>query len=320
MKTAILVRHRIPLCEGHVDGLRKTCFTKHIGRPSIRTSALTDANASKYASMDKLSIISNVYDRDAFDEDHCLATLLGQSIRSEVIDLSDRVIDTATPETFFLIRNIWGRPRQEMANLYHRLNKANSAGYLNAFVGRCDQQGKHYLLELYEQGYSVIPTFKTIRQAQTSGADVYLCKPIYGSSGKGIMIQSAGDLHEPQNGEFIVQPYIDAVFESSFFFIDNRFSYALKTRTSRWDLELYQPPSHELLLAHSFLAFNPMKGIQRFDFLHTTGGKQLLLEIEDWCPYLSLFDVPGAPRQEVVQQLLKSIGIVPTEAKSVAIS
>lgn len=260
---------------------------------------LTDKNSMK------VIVLSNLESREARAEDIFLADQLSRRVPTEVVDLSN-FERFQRPDTFFLIRNIWGRPRDFMV-------KSN---YVNHFLGACDQKGKKYLVHLYKKGYPVIPTFSSFQEALNYKAAFYLSKPLHGSDGIGIKKLSHKELqHIAEDDEVVIQPFLEHAYETSFFFIDAQFQYALKTKKHRWDLELYEPDKKELSVAQNFADWNSFKGIQRIDFLHATAG-QFLLEIEDWCPYLSLLDVPNVPADAFIETLYKTLLAVVTFSAS----
>ena len=254
--------------------------------------------------MTELKIISNLEDEDARREDTELSKSLGKYFNTSVVDLFDDSIFSS--QSVFLIRNVWGRTDspERMKKIYESLSEGNIA-YLNRFDGKGDQKGKRYLIELYKDyPHQVVPTYNNVVEVLTCGFVEYLLKPIYGGSGKGIIHVSAENLTKLfDDQKYLIQPKLDFGSELSLFFVDDTFQYALKTKNERWDLELYTPTQDELNTAELFVRWNPIRGIQRIDFLKTKDNHSLLLEIEDWCPYLSLGDVKNIP----VDQFVKSI-------------
>ncbi len=257
--------------------------------------------------MKEVVIISNLKDSDAKSEDTALAKFLEKYFKTEVLDIFDKSLFSRS--SFFLVRNVWGRPNglEYMMKIYQDFDKRNIK-YSNQYYGRGDQKGKQYLVDLYEAGYQVVPTFNDDKEALKIESKEYLLKPVFGGSGKGIISVLTDDLKNKFDGKkYLIQPKIKFSFEISIFFVDNYFHHAFKTVDGRWDLELYDPTLTELALAFQFVEWNPIKGIQRLDFLKTVTGDLLLLELEDWCPYLSLLDVKNFPVDSFVNKIAKSI-------------
>src|SRR6185295_8935750 len=99
----------------------------------------------------------------------------------------------------------------------------------------------------------------------------------------------------------------------SFYYIDGAFQHALATvhLGRRWDLVPYEPALAELILATRFLDYRPLPyGIVRLDFARTVQHEFLLMEIEDWCPFLSLLDTPRPLRDRFIQGVIRSLQIV----------
>ncbi|TSC84456.1 MAG: hypothetical protein G01um101417_262 [Parcubacteria group bacterium Gr01-1014_17] len=257
--------------------------------------------------MENVTIISNLKNKDSRSEDIALAKLLDKYFRTEVLDLFDDSI--FSKNSFFLIRNVWGcfNGSERMLKIYHNFSRRNIY-HNNRFIGMGDQKGKRYLVKLYNTKYQVVPSFNNYEKALRQDSKEYLLKPIYSGSGKGIVSVPTNHLKQYFDAKkYIIQPKIKFASEISFFFIDNNFHHALKTKGGRWDLELYFPTAEESSLAYQFVEWNPMTGIQRIDFLKTYTNKILLLEIEDWCPYLSLLDVKDFPVSNFVSVVVKSI-------------
>ena len=259
-------------------------------------------------------VVSNLEDPLAKEEDSLLSRALEAYSLTQVADLSDIHASALSHNTAYLFRNIWGREEtnQQLKATYEAL-KEKGIRYLNSFDGKGDQErlygtGKRYLIRLFEDGYPVIPTFRSLDSALQYPAERYLLKPILGISAKGIRQVTKKELEtEVDDPNFIIQPYLDFTSELSFFFINSEFQYALQTKSHRWDLEVYQPSKSELESAERFISWNPISGIQRIDFLRTYDNQMLLLEVEDWCPYLSLFDCENLPRRHFISTLVKAI-------------
>lgn len=257
----------------------------------------------------EIVVVSNFKEEDARTEDSLLSDSLGEHIPSVLADLSDIAASERKSYTLYLFRNIWGKDgvfEKDFSYLYDEL-KTKNIPYRNTYNGKADQIGKMYLVSLYEEGKEVVPTFNSSDRALKYQASSYVVKPIIGSSGVDQREMDRGQLSSfVLDKKYLIQPKIDFIYELSLFFIDQSFQYALKTKTSRWDLELHHPTDKELKIAQEFIRWNPVKGIQRVDFLHTKDGQTLVLELEDWCPYLSLFDVEGLPRELFIKNLLAS--------------
>jgi hypothetical protein len=257
----------------------------------------------------QVTIISNFNEPEAKTEDALLVKALGEHVACGMMDFSAFVGAVWQQNTAYLIRNVWGRDGildMDFENLYETLD-AKRVTYRNTHDGKGDQKGKNYLVALSKVRRDVVPTFDSLEEALRYPADAYVSKPVFGSSGKGVIHMNRGDLDRYDlGGRLLLQPRLDVKYELSFVFVDQSYQYSLRTKASRWDMEPYSPTAEELQLARGFNAWNAVKGIQRVDFICTTDGRSLLLELEDWCPYLSLFAVPGLPQARFIDHLLDS--------------
>ena len=181
--------------------------------------------------------------------------------------------------------------------------------YIQQWNGKGDQTGKGYLVNLYAEGHQVVPSFRDIEAAIRFNARNYLVKPLFGGTGHGIATVSRLELRESSPAlvaNAIIQPELKVQFETSLVYVDNAFQFAVKTRDSRWDLVVYKPDPREFKLAETFIGWNPIKGVQRIDFLWAD-DEPLLLELEDATAFLSLFDSDNTPRASFVEALYRSI-------------
>ena len=259
----------------------------------------------------EIVVVSNFPDEFAAKEDVLLTEALKKYAPAKLVYLRDVSPDTLNGNSTYIFRCIYdnsiGSVTKDMAPIYARLHEKRIP-YLTVHNGKGDQQGKKYLADLYSLGYPVVPTFTDTVQALTCPSDEYLVKPIYGGTGKGVQRIAKEALKDLSIDEtFVIQPVLDVAFETSYLYIDDVFQFALKTRNDRWDLVAYEPTAAEIALGKRCTTWNPIKGIQRVDCLWTTDGTQYLLELEDWCPFLSLFDSENVPREQFVANLFASL-------------
>ena len=259
----------------------------------------------------EIIVVSNFPDESAEREDKKLAEALSAYSSTKLELLSDLSVENIRDTSVYLFRCIYdnsvGSVVKDMKPIYAHLH-SKKIPYLTVYNGKGDQQGKRYLANLYAMGYPIVPTFTSPNEALYYPAEEYLIKPIFGGTGKGIRRILKKDMtHLDIDNTFVIQPRLEATFETSYLYIDDKFQFALKTRNDRWDLVVYEPTGDELGFVQKFVVWNPIKGIQRIDCLWTTGGTQYLLELEDWCPFLSLFDSENVPRKAFMANLFASL-------------
>ncbi|MER8042290.1 hypothetical protein [Streptomyces sp. NPDC094032] len=181
----------------------------------------------------------------------------------------------------------------------------------NPLHGRGDMAGKRYLLDLTAAGLPVIPTVDRAEDlGRLPGAGTYAVKPKAGADSIGLRFLPYEELAGLAYGDVLVQPRIDFRYEVSFYFVDDRFQYALYAPdpAKRWELEPYEADEADLRFARRFVDWNTLDhGIQRVDACRTPEGELLLVELEDLNPYLSLDLVPEAVRERFVAALSESL-------------
>ncbi|KUO09098.1 hypothetical protein [Streptomyces sp. DSM 15324] len=187
----------------------------------------------------------------------------------------------------------------------------DGARVYNPLTGRADMAGKQYLLDLWTQGYPVIPTVDRAEDLhRLPAAGRYVVKPKLGADSLGLRTVAADDLPALADGTVLVQPCVDFAYEVSFYFVDHDFQYALYAPDPgrRWELRPYEPTPADLEFAHRFIEWNTLAhGIQRVDACRAPGGGLLLVELEDLNPYLSLDVLDDGARDAFVAATTRSL-------------
>lgn len=178
-------------------------------------------------------------------------------------------------------------------------------------TGKGDALGKQYLLDLYRQGYPVIPTVdERADLSRLPTVERYVIKPKGGADSVGLRVLGADELAGAQLDGVLVQPLIPFAHEVSFYFVDREFQYALHAPNpeQRWDLAPCEAGKADLAFAQRFVDWNDIDhGIQRVDACRTRTGELLLMELEDLNPYLSLDRVDAATRERFTNRMVASI-------------
>lgn len=183
----------------------------------------------------------------------------------------------------------------------------------NTFDGKADMCGKEYLLELTKEQYPVIPTIDAKSDLHLlPDVNTYVIKPKDGADSIGLefLTEEEIDKRDIADGTMLIQPKIDFVYEVSFYFINDRFEYALYApdTTKRWRLEPYDCSEEDIAFAKRFIRWNSVtNGIQRVDACRTVDGKLLLVELEDLNPYLSLSEVSEGTKRSFIDDFVQAL-------------
>ncbi|MFF0747868.1 hypothetical protein [Streptomyces sp. NPDC004267] len=203
---------------------------------------------------------------------------------------------------------------QDAYDAFRARAAATGTRVYNPLHGRGDMAGKQYLLDLTTAGLPVIPTVDRAEHLdRLPAAAAYAVKPKAGADSIGLRFLPYGELAGLDYAEgagILVQPRIDFRYEVSFYFVDDRFQYALHAPDPerRWVLEPYQPTEDDLRFARRFVDWNTLDhGIQRVDACRAPGGELLLVELEDLNPYLSLDCVPEETKERFVTAMTESL-------------
>lgn len=181
----------------------------------------------------------------------------------------------------------------------------------NSFDGKADMKGKDYLLQLTREGFPVIPTVERLDElAQLGTPEKYIVKLKDGADSIGMQVLAKEELLQITLQDQLIQPFIPFVYEVSFYYLNNRFQYALYApdREKRWDLKAYAPTEDDLAFAQRFIQWNNMaRGIVRVDACRLPDGRLLLVELEDLNPFLSLDALNLEAREGFVSNFINAL-------------
>lgn len=253
-------------------------------------------------------MISNL-DNDEKLEDIWLARAFQQD--GHKVAIVDKNYDERLEEIFdiFLRRNCWNSHAtiadvNKLDEFSERIISKNLAR-IN-FDGKFDGKGKEYLIDLYKQGYPVIPTIDSLDNINLLKCNKYMLKLKDSYDGIGQIIVDEKELKNKFNDMYIIQPFMKFKSEVQFYYIKDKFEYALEFIPSKVpiypDAIGYAYSDKELEIANNFAKLNgDYYGIQRIDFIKLEDGTLLLTEIEDISPYLDLDCVEEHIRNKYIQ-------------------
>lgn len=246
--------------------------------------------------------------REYFREDVELSCYLRKFFKVCISNINDieKVVD---PADAILIRNT-GPQMFHHEQLTALRNRADLTIF-NDLSGKGDINGKYHLLELFQTGYPVIPTFNSKKELRKFGTyERYLLKPLDGADSCGVKILNNKELESEVCQNVLIQPLVEFKYEVSFYFIGKQFHYSLYAPNpqKRWELEPYKASKEDVEFALKFINWNTCKfGIQRVDACRTMDGKLLLMELEDYNPFLSLDLLQPNVKEQFLEALCISL-------------
>lgn len=202
---------------------------------------------------------------------------------------------------------------KEIYRAFRERIQKNSLRTFNTFTGKADMLGKDYLLELTKLGFPVIPTVECKSDISLLPAsDRYVIKPKDGADSIGLEFLSDEELSQRHIADhvYLIQPAVEFEYEVSFYFIDNKFEYAMYApdKTKRWEMVPYHASEEDIRFAERFISWNSIShGIQRVDACRTTEGELLLIELEDLNPYLSLLQTETDTQEKFIADLVSAL-------------
>ncbi|MBS0634358.1 MAG: hypothetical protein JSR37_02715 [Verrucomicrobia bacterium] len=244
--------------------------------------------------------------REYFREDLLLGGLLRKqfNVCTTHIDDAAKLLDVVD---VVLLRNTG--PQSSHKKALAALRSRRGLVLYNDLLGKGDINGKGHLLELFMMGFPVIPTYSSKNEA-VGKSDRFLLKPLDGADSCGVQVLSAHELVAADCQNMLIQPLVDFQYEVSFYFVGKEFQYALYAPNphKRWELETYPATQEDITFAKRFVAWNSCRhGIQRVDACRTKDGQLLLMELEDYNPFLSLELLEESTRQKLVEALCSAL-------------
>lgn len=258
----------------------------------------------------RLLLITNQQNTDP-EEDQYLASYLQKSFIVTLCSVAEAVV-IAPNFDGCLVRNAWpSRLFKAEFEQFQKMCLEKKTRIYNPIHRNGYVEDKNYLVELYKDGYPVIPTVRSIRQLdQLPATDEYLIKPLDGASAWGVEVMNIKQILSRDPLNHIIQPKIYFQDEISFYFIDDYLTYTLVSsgRDQRWDLTEYSPTATEIDWAQKFINWNQLPfGLQRIDACRMESGELLLMEIEAMMPFLSLDALNENSRLRVCHTLEQSL-------------
>lgn len=268
--------------------------------------------------MKKILFVTDLYynakGRNYYEEDLFLTSALREDFKLLICNPKD-INDFHEDFDLILFRNTGPAINfHEEYKIFRDKVKTHNLLTYNSFDGHGDMNGKNYLIELTNKNLPVIKTINNIKDFnKLPDVENYIVKPIDGADSIGLELLSKEELFKKIKDDdynTLIQPFVDFKYEVSFYFIDRKFQYALyaPNKEKRWQMEEYTPVKEDFDFCNTILDWNNLShGIQRVDACRDENGNLLLVEMEDFNPYLSLLDISPNLREKFMLSLKESL-------------
>lgn len=260
-----------------------------------------------------LALVTDLYyvanGRNYFEEDLFLSNYLRQYFKVVLVHPND--FDTVlTYVDVMLLRNTG--PKSTHLEALKTLQSDPPACLYSNLAGRGDLMGKQHLVDLYDVGYPVLPTVDKLEDLYKlpTPTGLYVTKPKDGCDSMGLQVHTLERLTASKTQNCVLQPNVEFEYEVSFYLLDNQYMYALYAPdpSKRWLLKPYEPTDQDLDFVTKMSNWNTCpRGIQRVDACRTLTGELLLMELEDYNPYLSLSCLHQDTRDKFLLSLVRSL-------------
>lgn len=257
-------------------------------------------NILMISNLDSDEKLEDIWLARAFQEDGHNVAIVDKNYDERLEDIFD----------IFLRRNSWDsnatvETMKRKSNFKRRIIEKNLPR-IN-FDGKYDGSNKEYLVKLFKNNYSVIPSISNLEELDLlNNPDKYMLKLKESYDGIGQRVVSESELMQEFNDSYIIQPFMKFKSEVQFYYIKDKFEYALEFIPNKVpvhpDAIKYEYSSEDLEIANKFALLNgDYYGVQRIDFIKMEDNTLLLTEIEDVSPYLDLNRVDMETREKFIK-------------------
>ncbi len=173
--------------------------------------------------------------------------------------------------------------------------------------------GKKYLVDLYNQGFKVVPTIDNMKDIdRLPKADKYIKKPFVSYEGFGMQEIPSKDLKNLTLKNEVLQPKIDFISEVQLYFINNKYQYAVEYAPHKWPdyptPHVFKPAQKYINEAKKLMDLNAAScSISRVDFLRVNENEMLLLEFHDTCPNMNLLLIDRDVSEKFLTNFKKAV-------------
>ncbi len=249
----------------------------------------------------KIAVVTNLYD-ECSDEDYIIAKSFAED--GHHVDILNFPVDHKLIKDYQLIvfKNAWDLNEKTYRNYFaqeaefFKAVKKAKVPIVNTLDGKLDfaTRGKRILVDLYKQGYNVVPTIDDMKELDLlPKSDFYIVKPTIGYDGFDMKKVSAKKISKVVLKDEVVQPKLSFKSEIQMYFVNGRFMYALKYSPSKWPdypdpVEVKLNRSQIKMGEDLFKLYGLTCSFGRVDFLELEDGKLIMLEMADSNPNMSL--------------------------------
>lgn len=256
-------------------------------------------NILMISNIDNDEKLEDIWLARAFQEDEHNVAIVDKNYDERLEDIFDIFLERNTWSSNATIENV-----REKYEFRKRIIKKNLPR-IN-FDGKYDGSNKEYLVDLFKKGYAVIPSIDSLKDLKLLyNPNKYMLKLKESYDGIGQLVVDEEELKQKFNNSYIIQPLMKFKSEVQFYYIKDKFEYALEFIPSKVptypDAIKYEYSYKELEIANKFASMNSdYYGIQRIDFIKLEDNTLLLTEIEDISPYLDLDQVDKKTRKKFI--------------------
>ena len=173
--------------------------------------------------------------------------------------------------------------------------------------------GKKYLVDLYKQGFNVVPTIDDMKDiGLLPKVEKYIKKPFVSYEGFGMQEISSAELANLKLKDEILQPKVDFISEVQLYFINNQYQYAVEYVPHKWPdyptPHMFKPSQKYINLGKKLMDLNGATcSIGRVDFLRINDDEMLLLEFADTCPNMNLSLIEREASEKFLKNFKKAV-------------
>ncbi len=268
----------------------------------------------------KIAVITS-FKENCTEEDYLIAKAFAED--GHKVDLLDFPLNNRFENVYDLLifKNAWDLTEKnykeyltQFDSFLDRVRKSN-VKIVNSLDGKLkfDSLGKKVLVDLYKDGWNVIPTIDNMQDvALLPKVDTYIKKPYMSYDGFDMVEVKRENLASLVLKNEVLQPKMKFKSEVQIYFVNDEFQYALEYTPSKWP---DYPTPHEITPsqeqiedAKRFVRKNGAAcSFNRIDYLKLEDDSLIVLEFADSNPYMEITELSEKTRNNFLKNFKNAV-------------
>lgn len=268
----------------------------------------------------KIAVITG-FMGDCTEEDFLIAKAFAED--GHKVDLLDFPLNNNFESIYDLLiyKNTWDLDERNYKDYLTQFDlfldrvRRSNVKIVNSLDGKLkyDSLGKKVLVDLYKDGWNVIPTIDDMKDiALLPKVDTYIKKPYMSYDGFDMVEVKREDLDKLVLNNVVLQPKMKFKGEVQLYFVNDEFQYALEYTPRKWpDYPIPReitPSEDQIEDAKRFVRKNAATcSFNRIDYLRLEDDSLKVLEFADTNPHMAITELSEKTRNKFLQNFKNAV-------------